>query len=72
LCLPPLPHTHARLNLGGQRQQPQVLRSSGLQRTKDLAVAQADLAIDALAALAPSPAKDALAHLAYKVVARKN
>jgi len=49
-----------------------VLRSSGLQRTKDLAVAQADLAIDALAALAPSPAKDALAHLAYKVVARKN
>ena len=49
-----------------------VNRSAGLQRTKDLAVAQADLATDAIMRLAPSTARDALAHLAYKVVARKH
>jgi solanesyl diphosphate synthase len=49
-----------------------VNRSAGLQRAKDLAVAQADLATDAIMRLGPSPARDALAHLAYKVVARKH
>ena len=39
---------------------------------KDLAVAQADLALDAVMKLQPSPARDALAHLAYKVVVRKH
>ncbi len=46
-----------------------VRRSSGLQRAKDLARVQADLATDAILKLAPSPARDALAHLAYKVKA---
>ena len=34
---------------------------------QDLAVAQADLAIEAVSQLAPSRARDALQHLAYKV-----
>jgi len=49
-----------------------VKRSKGLQRTKDLAIAQADEAINAVLTLEPSPARDALAHLAFKVVSRKN
>lgn len=49
-----------------------VHASKGLARAKALAVAQADLAIDAVSRLAPSQARDALAHLAYKVVTRKN
>lgn len=49
-----------------------VQSSNGLARAKDLAVAQADLALDAVMKLQPSPARDALAHLAYKVVVRKH
>jgi solanesyl diphosphate synthase len=49
-----------------------VTQSKGLQRTKDLAIAQADEAINAILSLEPSPARDALAHLAFKVVSRKN
>lgn len=49
-----------------------VNKSKGLQHTKDLAVAQADLAINAVLQLSPSPAREALAHLAFKVVSRKN
>lgn len=47
-----------------------VEKSDGLARTKDLAVAQADLAMEAAQVFAPSPARDALEHLAYKVVKR--
>jgi geranylgeranyl pyrophosphate synthase len=49
-----------------------VNSSKGLKRAKDLAVAQADLAINTVLALSPSPARDALAHLAFKVVSRKS
>lgn len=47
-----------------------VEASDGLERTKDLAVAQADLAMDSIMQLPPSEAREALAHLAFKVVAR--
>mmetsp|Transcript_81999 Transcript_81999/g.163823 ORF Transcript_81999/g.163823 Transcript_81999/m.163823 type:complete len:566 (-) Transcript_81999:269-1966(-) len=49
-----------------------VQSSKGLQRTQDLAIAQADQAIASVLKLQPSPARDALAHLAYKVVTRKS
>ena len=49
-----------------------VDRSDGLQMTKDLAVQQAQLAIDAVAGLEASPERDALTHLAYKVVTRRH
>ena len=49
-----------------------VNQSSGLSRAKGLAIAQADLALDAIMQLQPSPARDALAHLAFKIVSRKH
>ena len=47
-----------------------VRASDGLPRAKALAVSQAEMAVDALGRLAPSPARDALANLAHKVVSR--
>jgi geranylgeranyl pyrophosphate synthase len=47
-----------------------VFQSSGIERTKELARVHADYAMDALLMLHPSPSRDALLHLANKVVAR--
>jgi geranyl diphosphate synthase len=47
-----------------------VLASSGMERTKELARVHAEYAMDALLALHPSEYRDALVHLANKVVAR--
>ncbi|KAF5309542.1 hypothetical protein D9619_012320 [Psilocybe cf. subviscida] len=49
-----------------------VARSSGVARTRELALAYANKARDVLAPLPPSPAKDALLALAGKVVKRKS
>jgi geranylgeranyl pyrophosphate synthase len=47
-----------------------VFMSSGMERTKELARVHAEYAMDALMALRPSENRDALVHLANKVVAR--
>ena len=47
-----------------------VRRSDGIERTKDLAQVYAELAVDAIMQLEPSPHRDSLVHLAYKVVDR--
>lgn len=47
-----------------------VFHSSGMERTKELARVHAECAMDALLALHPSENRDALVHLANKVVAR--
>lgn len=47
-----------------------VFASSGMERTKELARVHAEYAMDALLALHPSENRDALVHLANKVVAR--
>jgi geranylgeranyl pyrophosphate synthase len=47
-----------------------VFQSSGIERTKELARVHADYAMDALLMLHPSPSRDALLHLANKVVVR--
>lgn len=47
-----------------------VFATSGMERTKELARVHAEYAMDALLALHPSENRDALVHLAYKVVAR--
>jgi geranylgeranyl pyrophosphate synthase len=47
-----------------------VLRSDGIQRAKDLAVVQAELAMAAALRLAPSPERDGLVALAARVVDR--
>ena len=44
--------------------------SSGVERTRDLALVQADLAVDALSELPDSDARDALAALAYDIATR--
>jgi len=49
-----------------------VERSQGMTRAKDLATAQADMALEAILIMEPSSARDALAHLAYKVVTRNH
>lgn len=49
-----------------------VRQSQGLQRCKDLAQVHAEKAIEAIDALGPSPARDALIALACKVVIRKS
>lgn len=49
-----------------------VARSQGMTRAKDLATAQADKALEAILTMEPSSARDALAHLAYKVVTRNH
>ncbi len=49
-----------------------VKQSQGLQRCKDLAQVHAEKAIEAIHALGPSPARDALIALACKVVIRKS
>lgn len=47
-----------------------VFASDGIQRTKELAQVHAELAINAILQLEPSAHRDALVHLAYKVVNR--
>lgn len=47
-----------------------VERSGGLQRAKDLALVQAEMAMEAVLPLAPSPARDGLVRLASLVVNR--
>ena len=47
-----------------------VHNSSGVQRTKDLALAYAEHAIEAVMQLKPSTERDALANLALRVVFR--
>ncbi|GAX24630.1 decaprenyl-diphosphate synthase subunit 1 [Fistulifera solaris] len=47
-----------------------VFRSDGIERTKELAILHAERAMDALLELNPSPSRDALIQLAYRVVAR--
>ena len=47
-----------------------VRQSDGIQRTKDLAHVYVELAIDAVMELEPSPYRDSLIHLAYKVIDR--
>jgi len=47
-----------------------VRQSDGIQRTKDLAHVYVELAIDAVMELEPSPYRDSLVHLAYKVIDR--
>jgi len=45
-------------------------RSGGVQATKALALAEAELAVDAIMTLKPSIYRDALVHLAQKVITR--
>ena len=47
-----------------------VRQSDGIQRTKDLAHVYVELAINAVMELEPSPYRDSLIHLAYKVIDR--
>ena len=47
-----------------------VKASKCLEWTKDLAIAQADLAMDAISQLVQSEAREALAHLAFSVVSK--
>jgi geranylgeranyl pyrophosphate synthase len=47
-----------------------VLASNGIQKAKELAQVHAELAMDAVLKLKPSVHRDALVHLAYKVVDR--
>lgn len=48
-----------------------VFNSQGIERTKKLACAHAEYAVQAIVDnLSPSPYRDSLIHLAYKVVAR--
>jgi geranylgeranyl pyrophosphate synthase len=47
-----------------------VYQSNGMARTKELAQVHAELAMDAVLALGDSKHRDALVHLAYKVVDR--
>jgi solanesyl diphosphate synthase len=47
-----------------------VFASNGIQKTKELAQVHAELAMDAVLKLRPSAHRDALVHLAYKVVDR--
>jgi solanesyl diphosphate synthase len=47
-----------------------VFASNGIQKTKELAQVHAELAMDAVLQLKPSIYRDALVHLAYKVVDR--
>lgn len=47
-----------------------VFRSDGIERSKELAILHAELAMDALLELKPSTSRDALIHLAYRVVSR--
>ena len=48
-----------------------VLKSAGLQRTRDLATSHAQHAADALGVLPPSPARDALLRLCFDVLNRQ-
>ena len=47
-----------------------VIQSNGIERTKNLARVHAEYAVQALSVLQPSIYRDALIHLAYKVVSR--
>ena len=47
-----------------------VLNSKGMEKTKELAQTHAELAMEAVLDLKPSAYRDALVHLAYKVVDR--
>jgi hexaprenyl-diphosphate synthase len=47
-----------------------VIQSNGMERTKNLARVHAEYAVQALSVLQPSIYRDALIHLAYKVVSR--
>ncbi|CAM9337252.1 unnamed protein product, partial [Phaeothamnion confervicola] len=49
-----------------------VHESGSIQRTKDIARVQAELATDAVMRLSPSPERDALVNLAYKIVHRNH
>jgi len=49
-----------------------VRDTNGIQRTKDLAMVHAELAIEALMEIGPSVYRDSLIHLACKVVKRSN
>jgi geranylgeranyl pyrophosphate synthase len=48
-----------------------VSRSEGVQQTRDLALVQAELAVDALSKLPDSDAQRALTALAHKVATRR-
>ena len=48
-----------------------VQASNGMQRTRELATGHAQAALDALTVLHPSPERDALAAIAFRVVNRK-
>merc|ERR1712224_751563 len=47
-----------------------VRQSDGLERTRQLASDHTNRAVDAVMTLAPSPERDALVQLAYKIVSR--
>ena len=49
-----------------------VLRSQGLQKTKDLATFHAQAAVDACCALPPSASRDGLVRLCHLVLSRSS